>query len=154
MLPTSLPYRLSTWKTYLRRYVRVCYTFSMTTTRPEPLIWTIAYRKPTGPWFQRVDLELTWHQAVQAARSLNMVRPDLVVYYTTNRQHDDATLVRYAATQSDLDRSYAEDAFNILVDSGKRVAVKDSGKLDPRVCITPAAVARRVWDTDPRVIRF
>lgn len=114
----------------------------------ERTIWTIAYRKPTGPWFQRVDLELTWHQAVAVAGQLTELRPDLVVWYTTTKACEDAALAAYEADPTDLNRSYAEDAGNVMVDSGKRVAIKDTGKLDPRITIPDAEEAKAEWCKD------
>ena len=108
----------------------------------EHRIWTLAYRKPTGPWFQRVDLELTWAQAFYAAMSLGVIRPDLVIYYTTTKAYDDERVVR---ANRFGDPELAEDAHNIMVDIGKRIKIKDTGKLDPRVCVLPAPVARAHW---------
>lgn len=116
----------------------------MTTTAPaEPLIWTIAFRRKTGPWFQRVELELTWAQAFYATQALGVLHPELQIYYTTTRQHDDKMLAK--AATDDWFARYAEDSHNILTDSGRRVAVKDTGKLDPRLCILPQSVAKELW---------
>jgi hypothetical protein len=108
----------------------------------ERAVWTIAYRKATGPWFQRVDLELTWDQAAMAATALLLVRPDLEVWYTTNH-HWDAQVVEDARhNSSQLVRDRLEDVGNVLAGNGKRIKVKDTGKLDPRVCILSDEQAR------------
>ncbi len=113
-------------------------------------IWTIAYRKPTGPWFQRVDLELTWAQAYHLAGDLMKIRPDLQVYYVTTRAHDDRRVADWAAVgfASGPERDRAEDAHNILNDKGKRVAVKGTGKLDPRLAILSADEAKARFDKE------
>lgn len=103
----------------------------------ERLIWTIAYRKPTGPWFQRVDLELTWHQAVDVARQFGELHPDLVVYYVTTKAHDNQRLVEAEHNTCQLARDLAEDAHNLLV-GNKRIKIKDTGKMDPRVTVRDA----------------
>jgi hypothetical protein len=111
------------------------------------LTWTIAYRKSNGgPHFQRVNLDLTWEQAFYAAMTLGMARPDLQVFYTTSAAYDNYRLVRAAAPDATtLDQDYAEDAFNILTDKGRRIPVRETGKLDPRVCVLPAQVAHAMW---------
>jgi hypothetical protein len=111
-------------------------------------MWTIAYRRRTGPWFQRVELELTWTQAYYAAMSLGQVSPDLEIYYMTTRQWE-AEVVERAKHNSSM-AAYVEDVGNLLIhssssDRGRRVKVKDTGKLDPRVCILPEHVASRMW---------
>lgn len=120
----------------------------MTTTRPEPPIWTLAYRKRTGPWFQRIDLELTWAQAHYAAQGMAQLHPELVVWYTTTKANDDRELAAWAAVgfaPDTTEANYAADVYNIMVDGGKRVAVKDTGKLDPRLCILPRRIAREMY---------
>ncbi len=96
--------------------------------------WTVAFRKPTGPWFRRVaDLELTWHQARELASRLGEVDPTLVVWYTTSTAWDRANPTH-------------EDSFNILTDAGKRVAIRETGVLPKGVEIPDADEAKARWE--------
>lgn len=76
--------------------------------------WTIAYRKRTANRFRRVPgIALTWDEARTLAGKVAHVAPDLQVYY-----------VPTAETET------GEDAGNILVDSGKRVRMVETGDLE------------------------
>lgn len=73
-------------------------------------MWTLAYRKPKANRFQRVvNWSGTWHQAVQLARVFAEANPDLQVWYVPT-------------VGSDPDG-------RILVDSGRRVRIRDNGVL-------------------------
>lgn len=79
--------------------------------------WTIAYRKPRANRFQRVtNWHGTWNDAYAVAREFANANPELQVFYVP-------TLA------SEQDGHNAEDAGNILVDSGKRVRIIDNGSL-------------------------
>ncbi len=92
--------------------------------------WTVAFRKATGPWFRRVaDLELTWHQAHELAGRLSVADPTLQVWTTTSTAWDRANPTH-------------EDAFNILVDAGHRVRVRETGVLPKGVEIPDADAAK------------
>jgi hypothetical protein len=97
--------------------------------------WTIAYRTPRANRFLRVDLRLTWSQAAEVARKLADAEPGLQIHYTTTAE---AEAVGYTA---------AEDARNIMVDSGRRVRVLEGGKLPEGV----AAFAEWLVRVDARV---
>lgn len=90
--------------------------------------WTIAYRKPRANRFLRVDdWAGTFDQAVELSRRFLEIHPDLEVWYTTTA----ATEARYVqlAQTDDSYASLAEDAGNILVDSGRRVRIVGGGIL-------------------------
>lgn len=83
----------------------------MTTT-----MWTLAYRKPKANRFQRVtNWEGTWHQAQALAGEFAKANPQLQVWYVP-------TLASEA-------NGCAEDAGNVLVDSGKRIRIRETGQL-------------------------
>ena len=76
--------------------------------------WTIAYRKPSANRFQRVqNLATSWGLASKIGDAFKAANPDLQVYVTPTRGHDEAN-------------SSHEDAFNILVDSGKRIKITET----------------------------
>jgi hypothetical protein len=83
--------------------------------------WTIAYRNPRANRFQRVtDLAVTWVDATAWALAISIVHPELEVWYVTTAERE-STYVG--------DHPCAEDVANILVPSGKRVRVFDTGSL-------------------------
>lgn len=83
-------------------------------------MWTLAYRKRTANRFQRVtNWSGTWHQAVQLARVFGEAHPELQVWY-----------VPTAASEAN---GCPEDAGNILVDSGRRVRIRETGELTPEL---------------------
>ena len=75
--------------------------------------WTIAYRKRSASRFQRVqNLATTWAIASKIGDAFKLAHPELQVYVTPTRGHDEANPSH-------------EDAFNILVDSGKRIRITE-----------------------------
>jgi hypothetical protein len=81
--------------------------------RDEPKGWTVAYRRPHAPLFHRLPLDLTWQQAVDLSGEYIKAHPELQVWYVGN-------------AQAEADgRVCAEDAGNILTDTGRRVRVVD-----------------------------
>lgn len=78
--------------------------------------WTIAWRTPGANRFLRYsNLAVSWNEAVKEAAKLRERKPELEVWYTTTREHDDA--------------HQNEDSHNILVESGRRVRVIDTPHL-------------------------
>src|SRR6185369_9641001 len=95
----------------------------------EPATWTLAWRKRTGPVFHRAtDWSGTWEQAYQLARVLGDLHPELQVYYTSTAAYEADQAARIAA--GEIGPEYAEDHGNIMVESGKRVKIRDNGKID------------------------
>lgn len=92
--------------------------------------WTVAYRKPKANRFLRIDgIALSWDAATELAAEVQEAMPGYQVYYIPTAEYD-------------AHRS-SEDAFNILVDSGRRVKIKEGGVLpegvtDPSVGSQPA----------------
>lgn len=90
-------------------------------------VWTVAYRKRTGPVFHRVtNWAGTWHQAEDMARRLMVARPDLQVWYVPTLAYEQANPGH-------------EDNGTVLTDSGKRVKIRDNGTL-PEGLLIPAPV--------------
>lgn len=79
--------------------------------------WTIAYRKPRANRFLRVDLDLSWGEAERLADKVATALPDQQVYYVPNARAEREGYV------------VDEDRGNILVDSGRRVRVREGGVL-------------------------
>lgn len=78
--------------------------------------WTLAYRRRTANRFQRVtNWSGTWAQAMELARSFGQAHPKLDVWYVPS-------------AASDANGSI-EDRGNILVDSGRRVKILETGFL-------------------------
>lgn len=104
------------------------------------ITWTLAYRNPRANRFQRVtNWSGTWHQAYELARVFNDAHPDLQVYYTQTAQSEQDQAVRLACevaggqVSQELANSYLEDHRNILVDSGRRVMIRETGKLSDEI---------------------
>jgi hypothetical protein len=96
--------------------------------------WTLAYRKPKANRFQRVtNWAGTWSQAQELARSFSEAHPELQVWYVP--------------TQASEVNGAAEDAGNVMVDSGKRIRIRENGAL------TEAELAM-VPDADEARARF
>jgi hypothetical protein len=94
--------------------------------------WTLAYRKPNANRFQRVtNWSGTWHQADELAGIFAKAHPELQVYNTTTV----ATELRQAAeiAAGTLRADYAEDHRNIMLDSGKRVRIFETGRLSDEI---------------------
>ncbi len=91
-----------------------------------PVTWSVAFRKPTGPWFRRVaNLELTWHQARELAGRITAADASLQVWYTTS-------------TAWDVANPDNEDACNILTDANKRIKIRETGVLPAGVLVPTA----------------
>jgi len=96
--------------------------------------WTLAYRKPKANRFQRVtNWSGTWAQAMELARTFAGENPGLQVYYVP--------------TQASEVNGVAEDAGNVMVDSGKRIRIRENGVLS-------AELLARVPDADEARARF
>lgn len=84
--------------------------------------WTLAYRKPRANRFQRVtNWEGTWAQARELAQTFAAAHADLQVYYIPSAASDAAGW------------SAPEDRGNILVDSGRRVRMTETGRLSDEI---------------------
>lgn len=99
-------------------------------------MWTIAYRKPRANRFLRVaNWQGTWAQAIAAAQVFGEAHPDLQVWY-----------VPTAASDAN---GPAEDAGNVLVDTGRRVRIVEGGDellTEAMIARVPAAeVAQERW---------
>lgn len=106
-------------------------TATLTTT------WTIAYRKPRANRFQRVaNWEGTWAQAREVAQAFAVAHPDLQVYYVPSAASDAA------------EWSAPEDRGNVLVDSGRRVRIRETGALTEAelAAVPDAAGAQARWE--------
>ena len=90
----------------------------MTATAQTPAhYWTIAIRPTvTRGIFHRVDLALTWEQAVDLAQYVAKLLPAAAVWYVPNADYD----ARHPGH---------EDAGNVMVDTGARIRIKDDGEL-------------------------
>src|SRR5688500_15907731 len=100
--------------------------------KTEKIMWTIAFRNPRASFFHRIaDWEGAWAQAKEVAAIYGELHPELQVYYTTSLAYETAERIelpqrvaRGEITQ-ELANDYLEDHGNILVDSGRRVKVRD-----------------------------
>lgn len=98
--------------------------------------WTIAYRKPTANRFQRVtNWTGSWHEAVEMAGLIAEAHPELQVYYVTTAAHEAWEKTQVLGEQWNVDHG------NILVDSGKRVRMVDTGAIDADELATWSAAA-------------
>jgi hypothetical protein len=90
----------------------------MATTAQTPAhYWTIAIRPNAKRGiFHRVDLALTWDQAVDLAQYVGKLLPAADVWYVPNATYDAA-------------HPGHEDSYNVMVDTGKRIRIKDDGVL-------------------------
>lgn len=95
--------------------------------------WTIAYRKPRANHFRRVtNWSGTWAQAREVAATFQEASPDLQVYYVPAAD---------SAGQCEADRG------NILMDSGKRIKIRETGELSPwgLLLVPDADAAQARW---------
>lgn len=92
-----------------------------------PTTWTLAYRKPTANRFQRVtNWSGTWTQALELAQAFSKAHPELQVWYVP--------------TQASEVNGAAEDAGNVMVDSGKRIRIRENGALtETELALVPDA---------------
>lgn len=80
--------------------------------------WTLAYRKPKANRFQRVtNWEGTWAQARELAATFGAAHPELQVWYVPSAASDAGG------------HTFPEDRGNILTDTGRRVKIRETGKL-------------------------
>ncbi|QNJ56946.1 hypothetical protein SEA_REINDEER_155 [Mycobacterium phage Reindeer] len=80
--------------------------------------WTIAYRNRRANHFKRAqDLATDWHSAMAKAGAIKERLPHLDIWVLQTREAENAG---YAC---------AEDCGNILLETGKRIAVRDTGSL-------------------------
>ena len=101
----------------------------MSNRAPDPRTWTIAYRRRTANRFVRVtNWAGNWHQAYNLASAFGELHPELQVHYVPTAEYDAEEAREIAA--GTLSAAYAEDHGNVLVDSGKRVRIVDTGQLD------------------------
>lgn len=120
----------------------------------EETMWTIAFRNPRANAFHRVtNWSGTWHQASEMAGIFGKANPDMQVWYTISRTYEIAEAIdlpqrveRGEITQ-ELAASYLEDHGNILVDSGKRIRIRDNRELSAEMLalVPDAAAARARW---------
>jgi len=95
--------------------------------------WTLAYRKPRANRFQRVtNWSGTWHQARELCGIYVDANPGLEVWYVPS-----------AASE----RPGHEDTGNILVESGRRVRIRETGEL-------PAEILAQVPDATEAAERY
>jgi hypothetical protein len=97
--------------------------------------WTLAYRKRTANRFQRVtNWSGTWNQARELAGAFGKAHPELDVWYVPTRDSEA--------------NGAAEDAGNVMVDSGKRIRIRDNGALtEAELAMVPdAAEAQARWN--------
>lgn len=86
--------------------------------------WTLAYRNRRANHFKRVtDVATSWDAARELANEFKVQLPDLDIWVTTTRQ---AEIDGYTC---------AEDAGNILTDSGRRVKMRETGSLHELRCM-------------------
>lgn len=91
--------------------------------------WTVAYRKPKGNRFLRVDgVALHWDAATELALDLKEARPELEVYYVPTREAEETGWV------------HAEDIGNILAPTGRRVKILEGGVLPIGLVVNGVAV--------------
>jgi hypothetical protein len=84
----------------------------------ETSTWTIAYRKPRANKFHRVtDWSGTWREAYEMANRFAKLYPGMQVYYVSTLSAEEAGDV------------VPEDRGNVMVDSGKRIQMTETGKL-------------------------
>jgi hypothetical protein len=95
-----------------------------------PATWTIAYRNPRANAFKRAgDYAGTWAQAAELAQIFSSHHPDQQVYY-----------VPTAAAEAQ--HPGHEDSGNVLVDSGRRVRILETGSAGEYAAwVTPPAEA-------------
>lgn len=98
--------------------------------------WTLAWRKRRANRFERAtNWAGTWHQARELCGAFADAHPELEVWYVPSRAAEDTGY------------STGEDVGNILVDTGRRVPVCDTGRLE-------ADILRRVPDAAAAKARF
>lgn len=92
--------------------------------------WTIAWRKRTANHFRRANNWAgTWAEALEMAGAFGELHPDLQVYYTPSVAHEQWMRDEIAAGTL-VDYGYSEDWGNILVDSGKRIRIRETGVIE------------------------
>ncbi len=91
--------------------------------------WTVAWRTRRATSIVRaLNWAGSWAEAVDMAASVGELLGDgYQVWYTSSLEGE--RRVQYMIDSGELDASYAEDHGNILVDSGARVRITDTGML-------------------------
>ncbi|HEX8109784.1 MAG TPA: hypothetical protein VF516_18765 [Kofleriaceae bacterium] len=109
--------------------------------------WTIAWRKRTANHFRRANNWAgTWAEAFEMARAFGELHPEYQVYYTTTAAYEQWERDEIAAGTLAADRG--EDHGNIMVDSGKRIRVRDTGVVEADLLDADIAkVAAEVHET-------
>lgn len=98
--------------------------------------WTLAWRKRRANRFERAtNWAGTWHQARELCGIFVDAHPDLEVWYVPSKAAEDSGY------------STSEDVGNILTENGRRVPMRDTGKLD-------ADILLRVPDAGAAKARF
>ncbi len=98
-------------------------------TKADPRSWTIAWRKRTANHFRRANNWAgTWAEAFEMARAFGELHPDMQVFYTTSAAYEQWQRDEIAAGTLSADR--ADDHGNIMVDSGKRIKVRETGVIE------------------------
>lgn len=94
-----------------------------------PDSWTIAYRKRTANHFKRANnWSGTWAEAVEMARVFGDLHPEYQIWYTTTTEYERWVVAEVNA--GTLHADYLDDVANIMVDSGKRIRVRETGVID------------------------
>jgi hypothetical protein len=92
--------------------------------------WTIAWRKRTANHFKRANnWSGTWAEAVEMAAAFGELHPNFQVYYTSSVAHEQWQRDEIAAGTM-IDHGYSEDWGTILVDSGKRIRIRETGVIE------------------------
>lgn len=96
--------------------------------------WTLAYRKPRANHFRRVaNWRGTWHQARELTGTFLEANPGLEAWYVPT---------------ADVERIDEADRGNILVESGRRVKMRETGTLPDEILakVPDAADAKARFD--------
>jgi hypothetical protein len=111
--------------------------------------WTIAYRKRTANRFLRVtNWQGSWAQALAMAALFSAANPELQVWYVPTAEFE-------------LQGGDSADIGNVMVDSGKRIKIREGGELPAEMIarIPSPRVARQRWIdgveiAEPAVVEF
>lgn len=91
--------------------------------------WTIAYRKPRANKFHRVtDWAGTWNEAYEMAKTFGERNPGMQIYYVPTKAAEDDQAARIATGELP-DFGYSADWGNVMVDSGKRIRMTETGTI-------------------------
>jgi hypothetical protein len=99
-------------------------------TQADPRSWTIAWRKRTANHFRRASNWVgTWAEAFEMAAAFGELHPEMQVYYTTTAAYEQWQRDEIAAGTL-IDHGYSDDWGTILVDSGKRIKIRETGVIE------------------------